>query len=107
MTSGLEVIVCSEASPSFHRPNTYRSAPNDCGDGACNTCLPPASHSKVAGVTTRSPSTTISSPGGFVEIVVAVGGIPYIRATPSISPSDNHLDDLIGMPGGIDSIPPE
>ena len=47
----------------------------------------------------RSPSTTISRPGGGVEIVVAVGGFPYSLATPSTSPADNRSDPT-GIPGG-------
>ena len=43
----------------------------------------PGLQSKRAGVSTSSPSTKISSPGGFVETVVAVEGVPYIFATPS------------------------
>ena len=89
---------------SFQRPHTNRSAPMVCGDSAGRACWLPGLQWKRAGVTKRSPSTTISRPGGCVEIAAAAGGFPYSLAAPSMSPADNRCDPT-GIPGGIVPIP--
>ena len=63
-------------------------------------CVLPGFQSNCAGVVTLCPSTRISSPAGFVVIVVAVGTVPYSLATPSMSPDDSP-SDLTGIPGGM------
>ena len=76
VVSGPTVTLRTRSPSSFQRPKRKRVAPSPCGEGASSTWEVFAFQASRAGVFTRNPSMTTSSPGGLVVIEVTTGGLP-------------------------------